>query len=107
MRKADLRAVVTRREALIATARIGVAGFILGMKRRAGAKEQAVQLGAKVCILTPEAVEGPFYFDPKLVRSDITEGKRGAPFVLTLQTVEATTALPFRALGWTCGTRMD
>jgi Protocatechuate 3,4-dioxygenase beta subunit len=101
MRKADLRAVVTRREALIATARIGVAGFILGMKRRAGAKEQAVQLGAKVCILTPEAVEGPFYFDPKLVRSDITEGKRGAPFVLTLQTVEATDCAPLQ------GARVD
>jgi hypothetical protein len=37
-------------------------------------------LGAKVCVLTPEAMEGPFYFDPKLFRTDITEGKRGAPF---------------------------
>jgi protocatechuate 3,4-dioxygenase beta subunit len=44
---------------------------------------------AKVCVLTPEATEGPFYFDPKLVRSDITEGKRGAPLLLTLQIVEA------------------
>src|SRR5262245_50554175 len=44
---------------------------------------------AKVCVLTPEATEKPFYFDPKLVRSDITEGKRGAPLLLTLQTVEA------------------
>jgi protocatechuate 3,4-dioxygenase beta subunit len=89
MRKGDLPAVVTRREAITATAGIGVAGFILGMKGSAGAKEQAGQLGSKVCVLTPEAVEGPFYFDPKLVRSDITEGKRGAPLVLTLQTVEA------------------
>jgi len=45
--------------------------------------------GAKVCILTPQAVEGPFYFDPKLVRADITEGKPGAPLKLTLQVVEA------------------
>jgi protocatechuate 3,4-dioxygenase beta subunit len=89
MRKGDLPAVVTRREAITATAGIGVAGFILGMKGSAGAKEQAGQLGSKVCVLTPEAVVGPFYFDPKLVRSDITEGKRGAPLVLTLQTVEA------------------
>jgi hypothetical protein len=84
MRKGDLPAVVTRREAITATAGIGVAGFILGMKGSAGAKEQAGQLGSKVCVFTPEAVEGPFYFDPKLVRSDITERKRDAPLVLTI-----------------------
>jgi len=89
MRRGDLPAVVTRREAITATAGIGVAGFILGMKGTAGAKEQAAQSGAKVCVLTPEAMEGPFYFDPKLVRSDITEGKQGAPLLLTLQMVEA------------------
>lgn len=51
---------------------------------------------AKVCILTPEATEGPFYFDPNLVRSDITEGKQGAPLLLTLQIVDAKdcTAVP-------------
>ena len=51
---------------------------------------------AKVCVLTPEATEGPFYFDPSLVRSDITEGKQGAPLLLTLQIVDAKdcTAVP-------------
>ena len=34
-------------------------------------------------------MQGPFYFDPKLVRDDITEGKWGAPLALTLQVVEA------------------
>ena len=43
-----------------------------------------------MCILTPEAVEGPFYFDPKLVRADITEGREGAPLALALQVVPAT-----------------
>ena len=47
-----------------------------------------------MCILTPEATEGPFYFDPKLVRSDITEGKQGAPLVLTLQIVQAKDCTP-------------
>jgi protocatechuate 3,4-dioxygenase beta subunit len=88
MNKTDLSAVLTRREAC-AAAWIGVAGLVLGISGRAGAEEQAGHSGAKVCILTPEATEGPFYFDPKLVRSDITEGKRGAPLLLTLQTVEA------------------
>ena len=43
-----------------------------------------------MCILTPEAVQGPFYFDPKLVRADITEGRKGAPLALALQVVSAT-----------------
>jgi protocatechuate 3,4-dioxygenase beta subunit len=39
------------------------------------------------CVLTPEAGEGPFYLDPKLQRSDITEGQAGAPLQLALQVV--------------------
>jgi protocatechuate 3,4-dioxygenase beta subunit len=79
--------LITRRNILTA-ASIG-AGLVLGQKRSSGAKEQTVNSGAKVCVLTTKAVEGPFYFDPKLVRSDITEGKPGAPLKLTLQIVEA------------------
>ena len=84
--KKNAPAVITRREALTAAAGIGV-GCLFGSDGRAGAKVKIAQ--TKVCILTPEAMEGPFYFDPKLVRSDITEGKRGAPLGLTLQIVEA------------------
>src|SRR5688572_32984645 len=39
------------------------------------------------CVLTPEAGEGPFYLDPRLVRSDITSGQPGAPLQLALQVV--------------------
>jgi protocatechuate 3,4-dioxygenase beta subunit len=91
--------LITRRNILTAAA-IG-AGLVLGLKRSSGAKEQAVNSGAKVCVLTPEAVEGPFYFDPKLVRSDVTEGKRGAPLKLTLQIVEAKDCAPLE------GARVD
>ena len=80
------RSVITRREALTAAAIGG--GCILGTSRRAAAAETSLP-SAKVCVLTPEATEGPFYFDPKLVRSDITEGKQGTPLLLTLQAVEA------------------
>ena len=70
MRRNNGPAVLTRREALIAAAELG-AGFALAGVGSAGAKEQATQPGdAKVCVLTPEAMEGPFYFDPRLVRSD-------------------------------------
>jgi protocatechuate 3,4-dioxygenase beta subunit len=41
------------------------------------------------CVLTPEAGEGPFYLDPKLMRSDITAGKPGAPLQLSLQVVRS------------------
>ncbi|MBR0711026.1 intradiol ring-cleavage dioxygenase [Bradyrhizobium liaoningense] len=41
------------------------------------------------CILTPQAEEGPFYSDPKLVRSDIAEGKPGVPLTLRLRVIEA------------------
>lgn len=68
----------------------------LGNNGRAGAKEKAAHLGAKVCVLTPEATEGPFYFDPKLVRSDLTEGKQGALLLLTLQIVEAKDCAPLQ-----------
>src|ERR1700754_3525176 len=41
------------------------------------------------CILTPQAEEGPFYSDPKLVRSDIAEGRPGVPLTLRLRVIDA------------------
>ncbi|MBS0239407.1 MAG: intradiol ring-cleavage dioxygenase [Proteobacteria bacterium] len=46
------------------------------------------------CILLPQAVEGPYYFDPKLVRADITEGRPGAPLRLSLCIIEAGSCTP-------------
>src|SRR5437588_11681229 len=34
------------------------------------------------CTLTPAAISGPYYFDPRLVRRDITEGHPGTPLRL-------------------------
>lgn len=42
-----------------------------------------------VCVLAPQAGEGPFYFDPELLRADITDGKPGAPLELAMQVVRA------------------
>jgi len=41
------------------------------------------------CILTPAAVSGPFYFDPKLHRADITEGHPGVPLRLRFIVLDA------------------
>ncbi|WP_020184691.1 intradiol ring-cleavage dioxygenase [Methylopila sp. 73B] len=47
-----------------------------------------------MCLLPVEAVEGPFYFDPKLERSDVTEGRPGVPLELNLTVVDAATCAP-------------
>src|SRR5262245_47341718 len=76
---------LTRRQALTCAAATFGFGLATGKSLSAEERRAATLPGAKVCILTPEAVEGPFYFDPKLVRADITERRRGAPLALTLQ----------------------
>lgn len=44
--------------------------------------------GAGVCTITPEVTEGPFYFDPKLQRADVTEGRKGVGLDVRLQVVD-------------------
>ena len=41
------------------------------------------------CVLTVDGDDGPFYFDSRLVRADITEGQRGLPLELTMRIVTA------------------
>lgn len=57
------------------------------------------------CVLFPEAVEGPYYFDPKLVRADITEGRPGLPLKLVLKIIDKATCTPIanaRVDVWHC-----
>jgi protocatechuate 3,4-dioxygenase beta subunit len=90
---------VTRRTALA-----GLASSTFGASQ-AFADATPEQLGkilpSKVCMITPQAVEGPYYFDPKLVRGDIREGRAGVPLKLLLQVVEASTCRPLE------GARLD
>jgi protocatechuate 3,4-dioxygenase beta subunit len=81
----------TRRQTLTG---LGVASGAALTGRRAFAQMEAGSVarllpGANICILTPQAVEGPYYFDPMLERADITEGHEGVPLGLLLQVVEA------------------
>lgn len=39
------------------------------------------------CTLTADSGEGPFYFDPELLRSDIVDGHQGAPLHLEVDVV--------------------
>ena len=46
------------------------------------------------CVLTPTAIEGPFYSDLNLVRQDITDGKPGITLGLNFTVVDATSCQP-------------
>jgi len=67
-----------------------VSASAAGLWQARGAQAAAAPAGNEgACILTPQAEEGPFYADPKLVRTDITEGKPGVPLSLRLRVIEA------------------
>lgn len=56
----------------------------------ASARQTAALLqGADVCAIIPEVTEGPYYFDPTLDRTNITEGRPGIPLRVRLQIVDA------------------
>jgi len=46
------------------------------------------------CTLTPAAIPGPYYFDPKLERRDITEGHPGAPLRMRFVVMDAANCTP-------------
>jgi protocatechuate 3,4-dioxygenase beta subunit len=58
------------------------------------AASSATLIAGTTCPVTPEQTEGPFYFDPQMVRANITEGKQGAPLRLRLQIVDAAACAP-------------
>jgi protocatechuate 3,4-dioxygenase beta subunit len=53
------------------------------------------------CPVTPAQTEGPFYFDPRLLRSEIAEEKPGIPLRLRVQIVESGRCDPLK------GSRVD
>ena len=94
---------LTRRDALRIGATAGAAALL--PSEVFAAKAGSLMPGAAACILTPELDEGPFYFDPKLERSDIRDGHAGAPLRLLLQVVDAGNCTPLsgaRVDVWHC-----
>jgi len=81
----DDAARVSRRRAL-SLGVLGATGIGAAMVRPRAA-QAALAIKEGTCVLMPQAVEGPFYFDPKLNRSDIAEGHAGVPVKLRLQLV--------------------
>lgn len=88
------RSETTRRKLLMALAASPIAATGIGAFPRA-VRAQAASAGLvspNVCVVAPEMTEGPYYFDPALVRADITEGKPGTPLDFTLQVVDSACA---------------
>ncbi len=87
---------ISRRGALAGLA--GSAALWAGDKPASAASPPAATSPASaavnVCRMTPRMVEGPFYFDPDLVREDITEGRPGVPLKIVVQVTDGATCRP-------------
>jgi protocatechuate 3,4-dioxygenase beta subunit len=84
---------INRRDALALVAVTAAGGALMSRSafaQEAGASTTELITGADVCVITPEVTEGPYYFDPALERSDITEGRPGLATTVRLQVVDAT-----------------
>ena len=81
---------LTRRKALSMLAVTAAGGVLL--PRAALAQTSGLITGADACVITPQVTEGPYYFDPKLLRTDITEGRPGVPVRLRMQVVDSACA---------------
>lgn len=96
--------LLTRRQALVVG--VSASAALLPAELRAAAASPVS--GAAACVLSPQLEEGPFYFDPKLQRSDIREGHKGAPLRLQLQVVDAADCAPLAGVRvdvWHCDAR--
>jgi protocatechuate 3,4-dioxygenase beta subunit len=86
---------VSRRQALGLVAVTATGGVFLPRAAFAQANASTSPLlipDAGVCRITPKTTAGPFYFDPELVRTDITEEREGVPLAVRLQIVDAACA---------------
>jgi protocatechuate 3,4-dioxygenase beta subunit len=78
-----------RRRSLLRALALWPLGFEAAPAWAEAAADDAGLVAPNVCLLTPQATEGPYYLEPDLVRADIAEGRPGAPLGLVLQVVDA------------------
>ena len=87
---------LTRRSILrlagVAAASLGAGAW--NARAAEGGGPAAVESGAVSCVLTPELTEGPYYLPNEKLRRNITDGHPGAPLVLQLAVVNASTCKP-------------
>ena len=74
---------------------------LTALTRRAHAGRADIDRFRDVCFLTPQSIEGPFYLDPKLVRTEIAEGRAGVPLRVDLRVIDGAACKPSK------GARVD
>jgi protocatechuate 3,4-dioxygenase beta subunit len=85
--------LLTRRSTLVRLG--GLVAASLGLRAAEPDDSLAgVASGVVKCVLTPEQTEGPYYLAGEKLRRDIREGHRGAPLLLRLTVVDASTCKP-------------
>ncbi|MGW0246259.1 intradiol ring-cleavage dioxygenase [Nocardia goodfellowii] len=91
----------TSRRTLLTAVGLGAVG--LGVAACAAAEETTAgptlptptsNPSPQTCVLSPEAIEGPYYIDHDLVRTDIREDRQGVPVELNLTVVDAVSCVP-------------
>ncbi|MCB9917451.1 MAG: intradiol ring-cleavage dioxygenase [Planctomycetes bacterium] len=84
-----------RRRFLLNAGGIGAAGLGIGFLTRNtfAAAVAAIKQG---CSTTPSMTEGPFYINPALLRSNITDGLPGIPLILDLKVVQVGSCTPVK-----------
>jgi protocatechuate 3,4-dioxygenase beta subunit len=82
--------VLARREVVSGIGLAAVAPLLACAREpEAAAAARGRPIAGDPCPPTPRQTEGPYYFDPRLVRRDIREGRPGVPLRLRLQVVGA------------------
>jgi protocatechuate 3,4-dioxygenase beta subunit len=89
--------LIRRRELIVGAGAFGLAALPIAACAQKPASPAATSprlIAGTICPVTPEQTEGPFYFDPALVRREIAEGRVGVPLRLRLQIVDAAGCAP-------------
>ncbi|MDZ5648752.1 intradiol ring-cleavage dioxygenase [Nitrospirillum sp. BR 11828] len=89
-------ASLSRRQALTRLATAGTGVALAGVPASAATAPGAaarIPMGT-LCRMTPQSIEGPYYIDPRLVRSDIREGKAGVPLTVRFQVLNGADCAP-------------
>lgn len=81
------RRTLLKRLAVLPAATVG--GGLAAPAWAEGAAQKVGLITSNVCTLAPETTEGPYYFDPALVRQDITEGLDGIALEMNIQVVDS------------------
>jgi protocatechuate 3,4-dioxygenase beta subunit len=87
-----LKSPVLSRRATFSALAMSAASAWSGAARAASPADPAAF--RNVCFLTPQSIEGPYYLDPRLVRTEIAEGRAGVPLRLDLHVIDGAACKP-------------